>query len=98
MLAAAAVAGNAHLQGLPLMGARNTAWGPTGALQSHPPTRTFEFTPVLTQAPLQPPGILPSAEPQSGDPGLLRPQPLPKEIPLLETEVPWYPWPSSLLT
>lgn len=47
MLAAAAVAGNAHLQGLPLMGASNTAWGPTGALQSPPPHVPLSSHPSL---------------------------------------------------
>lgn len=61
--------------------------GGSSVLCSHLSLYTFEFTHVPAQAHLQLPGsAFPPLEAQSGDPGLPRPPPPPKESPL-ETEV-----------
>lgn len=90
MPTAVAVAGECSPPGVPLMGAGNTARGPS-VLLSHPSSvHTSELTPVLAQPSPQ----SPSAEAQTEHSGLLRPPP--KESLLLGTEVPPCLWPSSL--
>lgn len=88
--------GNAHLQGLSLMRQDHSPGNPP-VLCRHPSSlHTLEFIPVPAQACLQ---HLGSAFPQlkltQVTLALLGPHPHQGNC-LLETEVPWCPWPSSL--